>query len=110
VLAFSAAFERNDLVAAGSLMNLSHESLRDDFSVSTAALDALVESARSHPGCFGARLTGAGMGGCAVALVRSLAVPGFVESVRTAYRTATGLETQVYPSEATRGVEVVTRT
>jgi len=109
VLAFAAALERNDLAAAGSLMNLSHESLRDDFSVSTAALDALVESARSRPGCLGARLTGAGMGGCAVALVRSAAVPGFVEGVRASYRTATGLEAQLYSSEATNGVEVVTR-
>ena len=109
VVAFAASFERNDLAAAGSLMNLSHESLRDDFSVSTAALDALVESAWSQPGCFGARLTGAGMGGCAVALVRSEAVLAFVEGVGAAYRTATGLETQFYPSEATNGVEVVTR-
>jgi galactokinase len=109
VLAFAAALDRNDLGAAGSLMNRSHESLRDDFSVSTPALDALVESARSQPGCFGARLTGAGMGGCAVALVRSAAVPTFVEGVRTAYRTATGLEAQLYPSEATDGVGVVTR-
>jgi galactokinase len=90
-------------------MNRSHESLRDDFSVSTPALDALVESARSQPGCFGARLTGAGMGGCAVALVRPEVVPAFVECVRTAYRRATGLEAQLYPSEATNGVEVVTR-
>jgi galactokinase len=109
VLAFASALERNDLAAAGSLMNLSHESLRADFSVSTAALDALVESARSQPGCFGARLTGAGMGGCAVALVGSEAIPDFVDCVRTAYRTATGLKAQLYPSEATNGAEVVSR-
>jgi galactokinase len=109
VLAFAAALQRNDLVAAGSLMNRSHESLRDDFSVSTAALDALVESAQSQPGCLGARLTGAGMGGCAVALVCSEAVPAFLEGVRTAYRAATDFEAQLYPSEAADGVEVVAR-
>ena len=109
VLACAAALERNDPVAAGSLMNLSHKSLRDDFSVSTLALDALVESARSHPGCFGARLTGAGMGGCAVALARSESVPGFVESVRSAYHAATGLEAQLFPSDPTNGAEVVYR-
>lgn len=109
VLAFAAALERNDPGAAGSLMNLSHESLRDDFSVSTPALDALVELARSQAGCFGARLTGAGMGGCAVALVRSEAVPALVEAVRSAYRTATGLEAQLYPSLPMNGAEVVFR-
>jgi galactokinase len=55
-------------------------------------------------------MTGAGMGGCAVALVRSEVVPAFVECVRTAYRRATGLEAQLYSSEATNGAEVVTRT
>ena len=109
VLAFVAAVERDDLAAAGELMNRSHESLRDDFSVSTPALDALVEAAQSHPGCWGARLTGAGMGGCAVALVGTHSVPGFVEAVRSAYRAATGLEATLYPSDATNGVEIVKR-
>lgn len=110
VLAFVAAVERDDLTAAGALMNLSHESLRDDFSVSTPALDALVEAARSHPGCWGARLTGAGMGGCAVALTSAGSVGEFVESVQRAYRAATGLEASLYPSSATNGAEVVSRT
>ncbi len=109
VLAFVAAMESDDLAGAGDLMNVSHESLRDDFSVSTPPLDALVESAQSQPGCFGARLTGAGMGGCAVALIRSESAPGFVESVRSAYRAATGLEAQLYPSDPTNGAEVVFR-
>ena len=53
----------------GLLMQDSHKSLRDDFEVSNTALDEMVECALSAPGCFGARMTGAGFGGCAVALV-----------------------------------------
>jgi galactokinase len=68
VLDFAAALERGDLVGAGDLMRESHRSLRDDFEVSTTALDDLVDRLAAMPGVFGARLTGAGFGGCAVAL------------------------------------------
>jgi galactokinase len=64
----AAALRSSDLVTAGRLMVESHESLRDDFEVSTAALDALVERLVAMRGVFGARLTGAGFGGCVVAL------------------------------------------
>ena len=63
-----------DLVAAGVLMSESHRSLADDFDVSTAALDELVETLAARPGVFGARMTGAGFGGCVVALCRPGAV------------------------------------
>ena len=53
----------------GRLMNASHVSLRDDFEVSSQELDIMVECAHGHEGCYGARMTGAGFGGCAVALV-----------------------------------------
>ncbi|MGQ0430818.1 MAG: galactokinase, partial [Microthrixaceae bacterium] len=62
------ALRSGDLAAAGQLVDESHESLRDDFEVSTPALDALVERLRATPGVYGARLTGAGFGGCAIAL------------------------------------------
>jgi galactokinase len=68
VLAFAEAFRGGDLVAAGTIMGESHTSLRDDFEVSTPVLDALVERLTARPGVFGARLTGAGFGGCVVAL------------------------------------------
>jgi galactokinase len=66
--------EAADALAAATsplrrLMDASHESLRDDFEVSSPALDAIVAAARAAPGCLGARMTGAGFGGCAVALV-----------------------------------------
>jgi galactokinase len=68
VLAFADAWDSGDMRAAGELMEASHDSLRHDFEVSSPALDDLVGLLRRTPGVFGARLTGAGFGGCAVAL------------------------------------------
>ncbi|MBK9178976.1 MAG: galactokinase [Acidimicrobiales bacterium] len=68
VLAFADALARGDLAAAGRLMTESHVSLRDDFEVSTPVLDALVARLSATAGVYGARLTGAGFGGCVVAL------------------------------------------
>lgn len=72
---FAAALGEGDLRAAGQLMDASHASLRDDFAVSTPELDALVDRLQQTDGVFGARLTGAGFGGCAVALCEPGAVP-----------------------------------
>ena len=66
--AFADALERGDLAGCGALMDASHASLRDDYEVSTHALDELVARLRATPGVHGARLTGAGFGGCVVAL------------------------------------------
>jgi galactokinase len=79
-VAMAEAFRRGDLAGAGRLMNDSHASLRDLYEVSSLELDLVTDLARAHPACLGARLTGAGFGGCAVALVRS---PGAVDFVRT---------------------------
>jgi galactokinase len=68
VVLFAASFAAGDLETAGRIMVESHESLRDDFEVSTEALDVLVDQLSASPGVYGARLTGAGFGGCAVAL------------------------------------------
>jgi galactokinase len=70
----AAALRTGDLEQCGSLMNASHESLRRDYDVSSAALDTLVERARTVPGVLGARLTGAGFGGHAIALTAPLAL------------------------------------
>ena len=64
----AAALESGDVAGFGRLMNESHASLRDDYEVSTPTLDALVERLSATPGVHGARLTGAGFGGCVVAL------------------------------------------
>ena len=70
----AAALRQGDLTEAGRLMTASHRSLRDDFEVSTPALDALVDHLVALPGVHGARLTGAGFGGCVIALARPGAV------------------------------------
>jgi len=78
VRSFARAIERGDHVRAGVLMNESHRSLRDDFEVSTTTLDQLVDGLCATPGVFGARVTGAGFGGCAVVLAtRSAEITGW---------------------------------
>ena len=68
VRSFAAALVDGDLAAAGRLMTASHRSLAEDFEVSTPTLDSLVDWLVTQPGVCGARLTGAGFGGCVVAL------------------------------------------
>jgi len=84
-LAAAAAMRRGDAATLGRLMSASHVSLRDDFQVSTGALDAIQACAVAQPGCLGARMTGAGFGGCAVALVEEAYVNAFVEGVKSCY-------------------------
>ena len=101
------AMKRGDAGALGKLMNSSHDSLRDDFEVTNDALNAMVECAREQPGCYGARMTGGGFGGCAVALVEEDSAERFVTEVSACYQQATGMEPQLYVCEATTGAEVV---
>lgn len=96
-----------DARAFGQLMNESHESLRDDFEVSCEELDVMVEIAREKTGCFGARMTGAGFGGCAVALVQSDQAKPFTEEVAKAYERRTQLKPQIYVCQAANGAEVL---
>lgn len=76
----------NDIRELGRLMTESHLSLRDDFEVSAPALDAIVEIALEAPGCLGARMTGGGFAGCAVALVNSSDADSFARAVTDLYR------------------------
>ena len=96
-----------DAAALGQLMIESHISLRDDFEVSSVALDAIVDCANAAPSCFGARMTGAGFGGCAVALVAAEGAEAFVERVTTCYTAATGNQPALYITRATQGAETV---
>ncbi|MEJ2359448.1 MAG: hypothetical protein P8Y13_15400, partial [Deinococcales bacterium] len=84
-LAAAEAMRRGDAAALGRLMNASHASLKEDFEVSSEALDAIVACAHARPECRGARMTGAGFGGCAVALVEEGAVNAFVAAVAACY-------------------------
>lgn len=101
------AMRSGDARRLGALMDESHRSLRDDFEVSSEALDTMVELAHEHGGCLGARLTGAGFGGCAVALVERGAAEHFARTVAQNYRERTGLEPKVYVTGATAGAAVV---
>ncbi len=100
------AMRRHDVQELGRLMNESHRSLRDDFEVSSEALDAMVECARLHAGCYGARMTGAGFGGCAIALVRSEAADDFVRGAASTYQQRIGLMPAVYVCRAAEGAGV----
>lgn len=103
VLDAVAALERGDLAAMGRLMDASHTSLRDLYEVSGPELDALVEIARSVPGCLGARLTGAGFGGCTVNLVEQHAVSAVAAAIERDYPARTGRTPRVYICRAVDG-------
>jgi galactokinase len=107
VLETVAALEVGDLHKTGELMDASHASLRDLYEVSSVELDTMVELLRAQPGCHGARLTGAGFGGCAVALMDAAAVEAAIPVVCQAYRSCTGLTPALYPTRAAAGADVV---
>ncbi|MGQ9840375.1 MAG: galactokinase [Anaerolineae bacterium] len=101
------AMRAGDAATLGRLLNESHISLRDDFQVSSRELDIMVETAQDHPLCLGARMTGAGFGGCAIALVQGAGVQEFVTLVAARYARRTGLTPRVYVCRATAGAEVI---
>src|SRR5581483_1111848 len=101
------ALERGDMVSVGALMAASHASLRDDYEVSVRELDVMVELAQAHAGCIGARMTGAGFGGAAIALVRDNAVDEFSQRVAEGYQHATGIAPTILVTRAQDGVRLV---
>lgn len=106
-LAAARVMQEGDAAAMGQLMNDSHESLRDDFEVSSDALNVIVDAARRADGCYGARMTGAGFGGCAVALVAAAEAERFVVAVSGTYQNALRITPHIYVCRATNGAEVV---
>lgn len=98
------ALQAGDLHAFGELMNASHDSLRDLYEVSCLELDVMVEEARKIDGTLGARMTGAGFGGCTVSLVHENDVDAFVSQVGQAYKERTGLEGEFYVCGVGEGV------
>ncbi len=97
------ALEDGDVENFGKLMNASHESLRDDYEVSSRELDVLASLAWRQPGVLGARMTGAGFGGCTVNLVRESAAEDFVEAIRAGYEEVLKLRAEVYVCQASNG-------
>jgi len=107
VLDAVSALESGDLARFGQLMNASHASLRDDYEVSCSELNVMVDAARACPGVLGARMTGAGFGGCTVNLVRNDAVDEFLGYVPDTYEKRTGLVPEIYVCDAVAGVHRV---
>jgi galactokinase len=101
------ALRRGDLPKAGALMDDSHASLRDLYQVSIPELDAMVEAARSIPGCYGARLTGAGFGGCTIQLVEREKVEAFTALLAEKYFRATGIRPEMLPGRPASGAGMV---
>lgn len=91
----AASLRAGNVAGFGAQMTAAHASLRDLYEVSTTELDAMVETAVAIEGCYGSRLTGAGFGGCAAALVHPAARVEFEEQLVRGYRERTGLETSV---------------
>ena len=90
------AMSQGDPEKLGRLINASHKSLRDDFEVSSPELDHMVDCAQQESVCYGARMTGAGFGGCAIAVVQTESVDIFCKNVTKNYQEATGLKTEIY--------------
>ncbi len=99
------ALQAGDMATVGALLNESHRSLDQDFEVTNQALNELAAVAREHPACYGARMVGAGFGGCAIALVKEQATEAFMEFVRQTYAQRSGYSTELYPSHPEQGAE-----
>jgi galactokinase len=106
VLQAVSALSRSDFETVGDLMNKSHESLRTDFEVSNPFMDKLVELAQNEKGVLGARLTGAGFGGCTVNLVRTDAIRSLTRNVIRNYHEETSLNAKAYVVKPSGGLEV----
>jgi galactokinase len=87
---------RGDFISFGQRMYESHAGLRDDYEVSSAELNALVDAAAAVPGVLGSRMMGAGFGGCTISLVESAALPDFESRVGRAYEAATGQAPKIH--------------
>ena len=96
--------KEGDLVRLGQLLNASHKSLKDAYEVTGIELDTLAETAQKQEGCLGARMTGAGFGGCAIALVHKDKIDSFIENVQAAYEAAIGYKAGFFVCETGDGV------
>lgn len=106
VQAAAAALREGDAGRLGSLMNASHESLRDRFAVSCAELDDIVTFARALPGVYGARMTGGGFGGCTVNAVARECADDFRAGISRAYHAKYGVIPEIYDGTPAGGAFV----
>jgi galactokinase len=104
----ASALREGDLARFGRRMAESHASLRDDYEVSCAELDRMVEIASRQPGVYGARMTGGGFGGCTISLVDAEHTENARQQIVTEYERATGLQPQTFVCTAAAGAGEVT--
>lgn len=95
--------QAGDMARFGELMNACHASLRDLYEVSCLELDVMSDVAQSLTGCYGARLTGAGFGGCTVNLVAQEQAEAFAQALAAGYESRTGLHPEIYICKASAG-------
>lgn len=103
VLEAAQALRSGDFHSFGRIMHEAHISMRDNYAASCVEADVMVELAARQPGCFGARITGGGFGGCTINLVAANHADKFVENVRAGYEEATGIRADIYRSRASDG-------
>ncbi len=101
------ALKANNLEELGQLLYASHKSLRDDYEVTGIELDTLVDVASKQPGCIGARMTGAGFGGCAIALVHKDNTENFIKNVQAGYSKVVGYEGGFFACSSGDGVREI---
>jgi galactokinase len=94
---FVKAASDSNLTRMGQLFTESHASMRDDYEISCEEIDFLVDTAAKLPGCYGARMTGGGFGGCTVNLVAPESVDAFTNLIREHYRNTYQIDPQVIP-------------
>jgi galactokinase len=99
--------EQGDMVEFGNLLNQCHASLRDLYEVSIPELDTIVDIAQDLPGCYGARLTGAGFGGCTVNLVAREQADAFSKALEVGYEDKTGFPPEIYICSSSKGAELI---
>ena len=101
------ALKADKLEELGQLLYASHKSLRDDYEVTGIELDTLVDVASKQPGCIGARMTGAGFGGCAIALVHKDSTEDFIKNVQAGYSKVVGYEGGFFACSSGDGVREI---
>ena len=101
------ALRAGDMVRVGQLVDAAHASASQDYDISTPEIDTLVSLARAFPGCLGARLTGAGWGGCILAILENAQALDFDQYLPAAYKESTGLNARILACRSAAGAGLV---
>jgi galactokinase len=99
--------KQNNIETFGKLLFESHDSLKNNYEVSGKELDTFIDFSKQHSGCLGAKMTGAGFGGCAVAIVKSNLIEDFTNNALGYYKKETGRGGEIYIAEISDGVKAI---